>query len=100
MGRIIQRKGKSFIGAWLRSGNNNNANNAYNLDTDGDGYNNYNTYNNSLAVRPALRSPAKIAGGFPVSDAYIDLRTDMKRAEGAFVRPSAPKKREAKQTQP
>jgi K+-transporting ATPase c subunit len=50
--------GLSFTSdAWLRSGNNNNANNAYNLNSSG-GNNNNNT-NRYFAVRPALHSSVK-----------------------------------------
>ncbi|MDE6946528.1 MAG: hypothetical protein K2P14_05025 [Anaeroplasmataceae bacterium] len=50
--------------SWLRSGNYNNYNNAYILQTSG-AYNN-NNVNNTNGVRPALHSPT-IKCGVPVS---------------------------------
>ena len=43
---------------WLRSGNNNNSNNAMYLNTAGTDWNN-NNVNNEYAVRPALHSLAQ-----------------------------------------
>ncbi len=43
------------ISGWLRSGNNNNSNNAYNLNADGSNNNN-NNVTNTYAVRPVLHS--------------------------------------------
>ena len=46
---------------WLRSGNNNNANNAYNLNPSGNNNSN-NNVNNSCAVRPSLHIAKKYFG--------------------------------------
>ena len=62
--------------AWLRSTNNNNFYNAQYLKADGG--NNNTTVDQSYLVRPALHSLTKDVGDFPVSDEYIDRRTEVK----------------------
>lgn len=63
--------GRNFVSgvihpySWLRSGNNNNANNAYNLNPSGSDNNN-NNVNNSNAVRPSLHQCMGLSQIIPV----------------------------------
>ena len=86
--------------SWLRSGNRNNANNAYYLNTSG--VNSNSNTDNVYSVRPALHSLTKeVCKIFPVFYSVMRNRTDQSyEMKGTAVLPEPYFSAKAKPTQP